>query len=92
MKLLNAFGPNPRMVRMFLSEKGIELEGKQHLCGDRLTIGDLVLYCCTDFARGVGQTIDPGLRNVTGWFERMAARPSAEASLHPAAGKVGMRG
>ena len=24
MKLLNSFGPNPRMVRMFLAEKGLE--------------------------------------------------------------------
>ena len=69
-----------------------QMEGKDFICGDRITVGDLVLYCCTDFAAGVGQTIDPGLKNVTGWFERVASRPSAEASLHPAAGKVGMRG
>ena len=25
MKLLNSFGPNPRLVRMFMAEKGIEL-------------------------------------------------------------------
>ena len=30
MKLLNSFGPNPRMVRMFMSEKGIELESVEH--------------------------------------------------------------
>ena len=30
MKLLNSFGPNPRMVRMFLAEKGIELELVDH--------------------------------------------------------------
>ena len=30
MKLLNSFGPNPRMVRMFLLEKGIELESEEH--------------------------------------------------------------
>ncbi len=30
MKLLNSFGPNPRMVRMFISEKGIELESLEH--------------------------------------------------------------
>ncbi len=69
-----------------------QLEGKQFICGDRLTIADLVLYCCTDFAAGVGQTIDPSLKNVTAWFERMDSRPSAKASLHPAAGQVGMKG
>ena len=30
MKLLNSMGPNPRMVRMFMIEKGIELEGLEH--------------------------------------------------------------
>ena len=25
MKLLNSFGPNPRMVRMFLAEKGMSV-------------------------------------------------------------------
>ena len=30
MKLLNAMGPNPRMVRMFMIEKGIELETLEH--------------------------------------------------------------
>lgn len=69
-----------------------QLAGKQFLCGDRITIGDLVLYCCTDFAAGVGQSIDPSLKNVTAWFARVDARPSAKASLHPAAAQVGMKG
>ena len=68
------------------------IDGKQFLCGDRLTIGDLVLYCCLDFAAGVGQTIAPELTNVTAWFARVNERPSAAASLHPAAEKVGMKG
>ena len=68
------------------------LEGKQFLCGDRLTVGDLVLYCCADFSAGVGQTVDPSLKNVTALLARMGARPSAQGSLHPAADKVGMKG
>jgi glutathione S-transferase len=69
-----------------------QMAGKQFICGDRLTIGDLVLYCCCDFAAGVGQPIDPSLKNVSEWFARMDARPSAQASLHPAAAQVGMKG
>ena len=69
-----------------------QLAGKSYVCGDRLTVGDLVLYCCTDFAAGVGQSIDPSLKNVSAWFARMDARTSAKASLHPAAGEVGMKG
>lgn len=68
------------------------LDGKQFLCGDRITIGDLVLYCCMDFSAGVGQTVNPSLQNVSGLLARIGERPSAAASLHPAADKVGMRG
>ena len=54
--------------------------------------GDLVLYCSTDFAAGVGQSIDSSLRNISAWFARIDARPSAKASLHPAAEQVGRKG
>ncbi|MCC7414230.1 MAG: glutathione S-transferase family protein [Gammaproteobacteria bacterium] len=67
------------------------LAGKQFLCGDRLTVADLVLYCCLDFCGGVGQPLDPALENVNAWFARMNARPSATASLHPGAAGAGMR-
>ena len=68
------------------------MQGKSFICGNRITIADLVLYCCTDFASGVGQTIDAKLVNVNAWFSKMEARKSAIGSLHPAAEKVGMRG
>ena len=69
-----------------------QMQGKSFICGNRITIADLVLYCCTDFASGVGQTIDANLDNVNTWFSKMEARESAIGSLHPAAEKVGMRG
>ena len=68
------------------------MDGKQYVCGDRVTIADLVLYCCTDFTAGVGQSIDSSLRNISAWFARIDARPSAKASLHPAAEQVGRKG
>ena len=69
-----------------------QMQGKSFICGNRITIADLVLYCCTDFASGVGQSIDAKLENVNAWFARLEARESAPGSLHPAAEKVGMRG
>ena len=69
-----------------------QMDGKTFICGERITIADLVLYCCTDFAAGVGQSISPDLKNITSWFSRMDSRSSAAASLHPAAEKVGMKG
>jgi len=68
------------------------LDGKQFICGDRLTVADLVLYCCTDFSKGVGQPIDPSLKNLNDWFARVDGRPSAAASLDPATETTGMRG
>ena len=62
------------------------------LAGERLTIADLWLYVWLDFAASVGQPLDPNLPNIAAWFARVAARPSAAASLHPAAKAGGMRG
>ncbi len=69
-----------------------QIEEKTFICGDRITIADLVLYCCTKFSAGVGQTIDPSLKNIKAWSNRIDQRPSSEASLHPTAEKVGMNG
>lgn len=69
-----------------------QISAKEFICGDRITLGDLVLYCCVDFAAGVGQPVDESLKNLTQWFVRMQSRPSAEASLHPGSSKLGMRG
>jgi len=69
-----------------------QIGSKEFICGDSVTIADLVLYCCVDFASGVGQSMDTTLGNLTSWFTRVESRPSAAESLHPAAEKVGMRG
>lgn len=66
--------------------------GREFISGSKLRLVDLALYCCLDFTASVGQPIDPALKNVNAWFERMAARPSASASLHPGAEQTGMRG
>lgn len=68
------------------------LEGHDYIVGNRLTMADIILYCALDFGAGVGQKIDPSLKNVNAWFERVGSRPSAKASLHPASAQVGMKG
>ncbi len=67
------------------------LSGKSWIVGDRFTLADIVLYCALDFGAGIGQTRDPEQKNLDAWFGRVAARPSAEQSLHPAAAAGGMR-
>jgi glutathione S-transferase len=68
-----------------------QLAGKQWICGDRFTLADIVLYAVLDFGTGVGQPRDPANKNLAAWFERVGKRPSAEASIHPAAKTAGMR-
>jgi glutathione S-transferase len=68
------------------------LGDKSFIAGDRLTVADIILYCALDFGGSVGQPLDPANANLTRWFERMGARPSAAASLHPQSQAIGLRG
>lgn len=68
------------------------LDGHTYITGDRFTIADIWLYIWLDFAGSVQQPFDRTLHNVTPWFERIAARPGAKASLHPACKPGGVRG
>ncbi len=68
------------------------LGSKTFICGNRFTLADIVLYNLLDFGKGVGQPFDAGLEHLSAWFDRVAKRPSAESSIHPAARAGGMRG
>ena len=56
------------------------MNGRDFLAGKRLTMADILLFGFLDFGASVGQPINPELKNVSAWFERMKARPSAAAS------------
>ena len=56
------------------------MNGNEWIAGDRFTLADVFLYAFLDFGRTVGQPLDPKLGWLPRWFERVAARPSAEAS------------
>ena len=57
-----------------------QMEGKQFIVGSRLTLADILLFSFLDFAAGVGQPIPAELKNITAWYGRMKARPSAVAT------------
>jgi len=57
------------------------LADKTWLAGDRFTLADILLYCLTEFGKMVGQPTPDDLANLKAWSERVAARPSATASL-----------
>jgi glutathione S-transferase len=68
------------------------MNGRDFIGGNKLSIADIGLYCCMDFAKDVGQPINPELKNISAWFKRVDSRPSATSSLHPAWSQVKMRG
>jgi glutathione S-transferase len=56
------------------------IEGREFIAGDRLSLADILLYAFLEFGASVGQSLDPKLANLPGWYTRVAARPSVEAS------------
>lgn len=62
------------------------LEGKTWLAGDRFTLADILLFCLVEFGGQVGQPLPDTLTNLAAWRARVAARPSAAASMNPKTG------
>ena len=56
-----------------------QIAGREFVCGDRLTMPDILLFAFLDFGNGVGQPLNPALTQVAAHFARMKARPSASA-------------
>lgn len=68
------------------------IAGRNFIVGNEIRLADIILYCCMDFVKDVGQPIDPANANINAWFKRMDARPSAASSLSPNWADVKMRG
>ena len=49
------------------------------ICGNNFTLADIMLFCFLHFGTTVGQNIDPELKNINSWFEKVKERPSAAA-------------
>lgn len=56
-----------------------QITGRPFICGERISLADIMLFAFADFFNGVGQPIDPGLANITAWHARIKVRPSAAA-------------
>ena len=54
-------------------------DGREFVAGASLSMADILLYSMMVFFAGVGQPLNPENTNVQAWFDRMAARPSAQA-------------
>ena len=56
-----------------------EMEGRAFVGGDSISMADILLFCFVDFGQMVGQKLNEDNKNITAWYERMKARPSAAA-------------
>lgn len=50
------------------------------IVGDRFTLADVLLFAFLEFGAQVGQTLDPKLENLAGWYARVAARDAVAKS------------
>ena len=55
------------------------IEGREFICGDRITLADVLLYCFLAFGKTVAQPYDESNKNIHAWFQRMEKRASAAA-------------
>lgn len=56
-----------------------ELEGREFLVGDSLTMADICLLSTVDFAEWIGLPVEDEFENLLAWRARIKARPSADA-------------
>jgi glutathione S-transferase len=54
-------------------------DSRPYLCGNRFTLGDILLYCFVTFFAKVGQPINLANENIVSWIERVGQRPSTKA-------------
>jgi glutathione S-transferase len=52
---------------------------KPFIAGDKLSMADILLFAFVDFMGQVGQPLPAEAKNLTAWYGRMKARPSATA-------------
>lgn len=55
------------------------IAGREFVCGDRITLADVMLYCFVAFGSQVGQPLPESCPNVKALVDRLGARPSASA-------------
>jgi len=57
-----------------------QIAGRDYIVGDRFTLADINLFGILEFGAQVGQSLDPELKNMAAWYDRVAARPAVAAS------------
>ena len=58
-----------------------QMAGKSYICGDRYTLADIMFYCFMAFrAPEGGSSLPAGCTHLAAWFDRVKARPAAQAT------------
>jgi glutathione S-transferase len=58
-----------------------QIAGRSWICGDRYTLADIMFYCFMAFrAPEGGSSLPAGCKHLPAWFERVRARPAAQAT------------
>ena len=55
------------------------IAGRPFVCGNRMTLADVLLFVVLDFGSNIAQPINPANKNIVALYERMKALPSAAA-------------
>ena len=56
-----------------------QIEGRDYIAGDHITLADILLFGFINFFNMVNQPLNPDFKNLNAWFERMQKRESAQA-------------
>jgi glutathione S-transferase len=55
------------------------IAGRTYICGERLTLADILLFVFLDFFAGIKQPLNEANKNILAWYGRIKTRPSATA-------------
>lgn len=66
-------------VRAFLDSVDGFIGDKPFFCGDRMTVCDIDAFIAVEFSGWVKEALPEGATKAKAWFERIKARPSAQA-------------
>jgi glutathione S-transferase len=53
--------------------------GRTFICGERLTLADILLFVFLDFFAAIKQPLNEANKNIVAWYGRMKERPSSAA-------------
>ncbi|WP_236774473.1 glutathione S-transferase family protein [Agrobacterium tumefaciens] len=76
--------PEAKLANRLEAERGFnqledDMDGKTYICGDEVTMADILLYAFMFTMRQALPWLNvPGRKDLAAWFEKMSARPAAK--------------